>query len=146
MAIKLYLDVDAMEDTFFHGATLLGIGTPLPPYQLCRLLNDQLDMNFERKPEKDIFIKGKTQKEDRYYDLYEYRLPLTESSFFLYFLKSFGKSLLTQLSSLDFLLMLQGHSDPELFQIMEVLNKVSHIHLLQSISIHQLKSKHLLLI
>ncbi len=56
---KLVLDNVKMEDEFFENTSLIGIGSALPGYKFCWILNSFLDMDFKRDEEQNLTIKKK---------------------------------------------------------------------------------------
>ena len=145
MALKLKLDESAMEDAFFEDTCLLGLASALPPYRLCWMLNEHFDINFTCEPEMTL---ESTKKDNKYYYMiYEHQLENSSNRYLLYQLKNNNVSLLPEISTVDYLWLIQsGESEQDAAEIAEELKKVPDIQFSRIIERAQLKNVKSLLV
>jgi hypothetical protein len=146
MAAKLVLDTAAMQEEFFADAALIGIVSTLPVSRLCWLLNHRFDINFTRRAEMDICLQ-KSPAKQHYFSIYEYNIPLSETRYLLYKLKSNTEALLPELKQLDYLWLIQSSSaENDAAGFTAWLRDMPEIQLAQMITPDRLKNiSHLLL-
>jgi hypothetical protein len=140
MSVKLMLDVAAMQESFFSDAALIGIVSALPGYKFCWQMNRRFDIHLARDPESDICIKD-SQKQEHYFPIYKYCLPLNGNSYLIYKLKHKKESLLPEVKQLDYLWMVQGgtaEDDADL--IANYLREIPEVQLAQILQPEKLKN------
>lgn len=135
---KMTLDISAMHDDFFADSALVGIGTALPGYRFCWLLNKEFGTAFVRKPDVDILLQKGPDK-SIYFPIYEYCLPLGGVKHLLYKLKNDKDTLLPEVKQLDYLWLLQGDI-VDVPQIIKHLRNMPDVQLAQLLSVDKLKS------
>jgi len=138
------LDTSGMLEDFFLDAALLGIATALPCYQLCWLLNQTFDTDFEMLLE--LEIKGAGRTPGYFFPVYQYQLPLNGGEFLLYGIKSGKKRLLPELKNLDNIWLMKGvTATGQLENILSCLRRLPQITLATRLRSEQLPSlQHLL--
>ncbi|HTM65653.1 MAG TPA: IPExxxVDY family protein [Flavipsychrobacter sp.] len=140
MSAKLMLDVAAMQESFFSDAALIGIVSALPGYKFSWLMNRRFDIRLVRDPESDICIKD-NQKQEHYFPIYKYCLPLNGNSYLVYKLKHEKESLLPEVKQLDYLWMIQGGTaEDDAEQIANYLREIPEIQLAQILQADKLKN------
>lgn len=146
MAAKLTLDMAAMQEEFFADAALIGLVCTLPVSRLCWLLNKRFDISFTRQPDMDICLQ-KSPAKQHYFSIYAYNIPLSETRYLLYKLKSSTEALLPELKQLDYLWMIQSScAETEAAAFTTLLRDMPEIQLAQTITPDRLKNiSHLLL-
>lgn len=136
----------AMQEEFFADAALIGLVSTLPASRLCWLLNNRFDISFTRRPDMDICLQ-KSPSKQHYFSIYEYNIPLSETRYLLYKLKSSNEALLPELKQLDYLWMIQSSSaETDAATFTAWLRDMPEIQLAQTITPDRLKNiSHLLL-
>ena len=125
---KLILDMNAMQQDFFSGTALIGMGTALPAYQLCWLINRHFDTSFIRDTDQNISLKKKDKQ--FIFPVYVYNIPNSEHKYLLYKLKHAVESLLPEARQLDYLWMVQTDTaEEDALEIVTELKKLSDIQL-----------------
>ena len=146
MAAKQILNMAAVEEDFFSNTAIIGVGSPLPAHKFCWLINRSFDFSFTRKPESDVEFKP--AKDDiHYFSLYQYEIPYSNSTHYLYKLRSEKKALLPQIKQLDYLWLVSSPTaDDDVMDMANVLRSINGIQLAQIIEPSRLKNlNHLLL-
>ena len=145
MALKLKLDESAMEDAFFEDTCLLGLASALPPYRLGWILNEHFDINFTCEPE--MTLESTKKDNNYYYMIYEHQLENSSNRYLLYQLKNNNVSLLPEISTVDYLWLIQsGESEQDAAEIAEELKKIPDIQFSRIIEREQLKNVKSLLV
>jgi hypothetical protein len=104
--MKLKIDNETLVREFFEDALLLGIAAPVKDYQFCWQLNQVLGFDFRIKNDFEIEL---TKKEREYFfSIYEYRIPSTCLTHYLYNNQFDGEYLLPEFKHLDFLWLIKG--------------------------------------
>ncbi len=136
---KLVLDMSAMEENFFEESAMMGIGTALPAYNLCWMLNKTFDINFIRDTEQNISI---TKKGVRYdFPVYVYNFPNSPYKYLLYKLRNASEFLLPETKQLDFLWLIQTATPEEdALEILTELKSINEVQLAQLLASEQLKN------
>jgi hypothetical protein len=142
---KLILDMNAMQEDFFAESSLIGLGTALPAYQLCWLLNQHFDLRFARDTEQNICLR----KKDKQYifPVYHFDIPNTYCRYLLYKLKNGSESLLPETRQLDYLWLVQtAEPEEDAHNILTSLKSIPDIQLSQILLPDQLKNLNNLLV
>ncbi len=136
----------AMQDDFFSDTALIGIVSALPHYRFCWLMNQKLDIEFDREPEQDIMMQASKNRQV-YFCLYKYQMPLNGSSYTLYQLKRDKEILLPEVKQLDYLWMVQSASaEEDALELVHYLRNIHDVQLAQLLSPDRLKNlSHLIL-
>jgi len=92
--------------TSADNTAVISISSSLPSYRLCWLLNNELDINFIRKPELDICLRSTTGKKE-YVPIYQSAL-LNGALYILYKLKGDENYFLPENKQADYLWMVQS--------------------------------------
>ena len=143
--LKMKLDEEAMEEAFFEETCLLGLATALPPYRLCWILNNHFDINFRCEP--DMTLQLSKKDNDYYYLMYEYQLPNSSNRYLLYQLKNNNVSLLPEISTVDYLWLIQtGTPEDDAAYLAEELRNIPDIQFSRVIDRDQLKNVKSLLV
>jgi hypothetical protein len=104
---KLVLDTSAMEEDFFSDTSLIGIASTLPGYRFCWMINNHMNVHFEREPQSDLVFRL-SETEHLTFALYRYCLPLNGSKYSIYKLRTEAEALMPELKQLDYLWMIEG--------------------------------------
>lgn len=104
--MKLKMDIDVMVQQFFEDCILLGIVAPVKDYQLCWQMNQVLGFDFRNNNEIEIQL---TKKERKYFfSVFEYPVPATCLTHYLYNNQFDGEYLLPEFKHLDYLWLMKG--------------------------------------
>ena len=142
---KLVLDMDAMQDDFFSDAALIGIGSALPAYNFCWLLNRHFGISFIRDTDQNISLKKKDK--EFIFPVYNYIIPNSDHKYLLYKLKSGTESLLPETRQLDYLWLVQTANPTEdAKEILKGLKELNEVQLANILQPRQLKSLNNLLV
>lgn len=143
--LKLKLDEEAMQESFFEETCLLGIGSTLPPYRLCWMLNRHFDIDLVCDP--DLMLSSTTKDLTCQYMVYEYKLPNSYNRYLLYQLKNNNVSLLPEIKNIDYLWMVQtADSEEDARNISEQLRTIADIQFSRIIDRAQLKNARSLIV
>ena len=142
---KLVLDMSAMQEDFFSESALIGIGTALPAYNLCWMLNNHFDTSFARDTEQTITLEKK--KIQFCFPVYSYDIPNTFNKYILYKLKCGAETLLPETRLLDYLWMVQtANPEEDALEILAELRQLNEIQLSLILDPTELKNLNNLLI
>jgi hypothetical protein len=104
--MKLKIDNESIAQEFFENSILLGIVAPVKDYQLCWQLNQILGFDFRINNDFEIQLTKKQRK--YFFSIYEYTLPATTLTHYLYNNQFDGEYLLPEFKHLDFLWLIKG--------------------------------------
>src|SRR3954447_9516161 len=108
--MKLKIDNETLAREFFEDAVLLGIVAPVKDYQFSWQLNQVLGFDFRINHGYEIQL---TKKERRYFfSIYEYAVPSTSLTHYLYNNQFDGEYLLPEFKHLDFVWLIKGEYVP----------------------------------
>jgi hypothetical protein len=137
---KLMLDTAAMEEDFFADSALIGIGSALPAYKLCWLINNHFSTKFIRQPELDIELKKKDNKV-YYFAVYQYCVPLSGCKHLLYKVKNEKETILPEAKQLDYIWLIQNYNiEDDAATIAQLLRTLPDIQLAQQLDADKMKS------
>jgi hypothetical protein len=139
--MKLKLDLHHLEEDFFEETTLLGIVAPLKDYQFCWQLNQALQYDFRINNEIEIQLIKKERK--YFFAVYQYPLPNTSLSHYIYNNQFDGEPLLPEFKNLDFLWLMKGDtiSTGDLADLMTNIRGISGVQLVTLLKSDQIKHK-----
>ena len=139
--MKLKLDLHHLEEDFFEETTLLGIVAPLKDYQFCWQLNQALHYDFRINNEIEIQLIKKERK--YFFAVYQYPLPNTSLSHYIYNNQFDGEPLLPEFKNLDFLWLMKGDtvSKSDLSDLMKNIRGISGVQLVTLLKSEQIKHK-----
>ncbi|MCB0698240.1 MAG: IPExxxVDY family protein [Chitinophagales bacterium] len=146
MAAKMVLDMSAMEEDFFSGTAMIGIGSSLQGHEFCWHINKVFEFDFVREPDSDV--EYKPSKEDiHFFSLYRYEEPMSSCTHLLYKLRSDKRSLLPEIKQLDYLWLIKSElAEVTARNVTEKLRLLPQVQLAQIIPNERLKNiNHLLL-
>lgn len=144
--LKLKLDNDAAETSFFQDARIIGMVAPLRDYSFIWNLNSQLGFNFRINNNLEIQLKRKGR--DYFFNVFEYKAPANELMHYIYNNQNDGEYLLPELKHLDFLWLLKFDIilDEDLKNLMEAVKKISGVQLVTEVTKDKIRNKqHLIL-
>jgi hypothetical protein len=142
---KLVLDMAAMQEDFFEDTAMIGIGTPMPGYRLCWMLNQHFGIDLVRDPEQNISLKKKDN--EYHFAVYQYVFPNSSHKYLLYQLKNGKESLLPEAKQLDYVWLIQTSCPEEdAIEITRALKEIPDVQLAQLLDADQLKSLNNLLV
>ena len=144
--LKLKLDNNAAEISFFEDARIIGMVAPLKDYSFIWNLNNQLGFNFRINNFLEIQLKRKGR--DYYFDVFEYKSQTSEILHYIYNNQHDGEFLLPELKHLDFLWLLKFEiiTNDEVKNLMEAIRKIPGVQLVTEVTKDKIKNKqHLIL-
>ncbi len=106
---KLTLDNESIAQEFFEDCVLIGIVAPIKDYQLCWNLNQLL--NFDFRVNHDIEIQKRNKNRNYYFSIFQYQIPTTSITHYLYNNQFDGEFLLPEFKHLDFLWLIKGDGE-----------------------------------
>jgi hypothetical protein len=106
MNMKLKIDNDLLAEEFFENALLLGIVAPIKDYQFSWQLNQVLGFNFRVNHDIEIELTKKNRK--YFFAIYEYAVPATSLTHYLYNNQHDGEYLLPEFKHLDFVWLIKS--------------------------------------
>jgi hypothetical protein len=144
--MKLKIDNEAIAQEYFEDSILLGIVAPIKDYQFTWQLNQILGFNFRLNNDFEIELTKK--KRTYFFSIYEYKVPSTSVTHFLYNNQFDGEYLLPEFKHLDFLWMIKGDGlNVEEFQnLIPSVRSVPGVQLVMEMTNEKIKNKqHLIL-
>ena len=99
--MKLKIDNEALAQEFFENSVLIGMVAPVQDYQFCWNLNQILGFDFRTNNDIEIQLTKKLRK--YFFSIYEYHVPSTSITHYLYNNQCDGEYLLPEFKHLDFL-------------------------------------------
>jgi hypothetical protein len=144
--MKLKIDNETLAQEFFEDAILLGIVAPIKDYQFCWQLNQILGLNFRVNTDFEIQLAKKQRK--YFFSVYEYSVPSTCLTHYLYNNQFDGEYLLPEFKHLDFMWLLKGEyvSSNELKELTNGIKSLPNVQLVIEMANEKIKNKqHLIL-
>ena len=139
--MKLKIDNETLAREFFEDAVLLGIVAPIKDYQFSWQLNQILGFDFRINHDYEIQL---TRKERRYFfSIYEYAVPSTSVTHYLYNNQCDGEYLLPEFRHLDFVWLIKGEclSADELQALMSSIKSLPGVQLVNEMTNEKIKNK-----
>ena len=139
--MKLKIDNELIAQEFFENSILLGIVAPVKDYQLCWQLNQILGFDFRINNGFEI---GLTKKERKYFfSIYDYLVPSTSLTHYLYNNQFDGEYLLPEFKHLDFLWLMKGEdvSKDELKALVHAIKTLPGVQLVNEMTNEKIKHK-----
>jgi hypothetical protein len=139
--MKLKIDNEALAREFFEDAVLLGIVAPIKSYQFSWQLNQLLGFDFRVNHDYEIQL---TKKERRYFfSIYEYAVPSTSLTHYLYNNQFDGEYLLPEFKHLDFVWLIKGEclSPGELKVLVNLIKTLPGVQLVSEMTSEKIKNK-----
>ncbi|MEP7142911.1 MAG: IPExxxVDY family protein [Ferruginibacter sp.] len=139
--MKLKIDNETIAREFFEDAVLLGIVAPVKDYQFSWQLNQILGFDFRINHDYEIQL---TKKERRYFfSIYEYAVPSTAVTHYLYNNLCDGEYLLPEFKHLDFVWLIKGDylSPEELKALMNSIKALPCVQLVGEMTNEKIKNK-----
>ena len=139
--MKLKIDNETLAREFFEDAVLLGIVAPVKDYQFSWQLNQILGFDFRINHDYEIQL---TRKDRRYFfSIYEYAVPSTSVTHYLYNNQCDGEYLLPEFRHLDFVWLIKGEclSPDELQALMSSIKSLPSVQLVNEMTNEKIKNK-----
>ncbi len=144
--MKLKIDNETLAQEFFEDAILLGIVAPIKDYQFSWQLNQLLGFNFRVNNDIEIQLKKKQRK--YFFSIYEYQVPSTSLTHYLYNNQFDGEYLLPEFKHLDFLWLIKGDvvQAEDLKILIQAIKSLAGVQLINELTSEKIKNKqHLIL-
>ena len=144
--MKLKIDNETLAQEFFEDAILLGIVAPIKDYQFSWKLNQLLGFNFRVNNDIEIQLKKKQRK--YFFSIYEYQVPSTSLTHYLYNNQFDGEYLLPEFKHLDFLWLIKGDvvQAEDLKILIQAIKSLAGVQLINELTNEKIKNKqHLIL-
>ena len=139
--MKLKIDNESIAQEFFEDAVLLGIVAPIKDYLFSWHLNQVFGFNF--RVNNDIEIVLTKQQRKYFFSIYEYAVPSTSITHYLYNNQFDGEYLLPEFKHLDFVWLIKGEyiSEKELKTLMQSIKSIPGIQLVNEMTNEKIKNK-----
>ena len=139
--MKLKIDNESIAQEFFENAVLLGIVAPIKDYFFSWHLNQILGLNF--RVNTDIEIQLSKQQRKYFFSIYEYAVPSTSITHYLYNNQFDGEYLLPEFKHLDFVWLIKGEfiSAEELKTLMQSIKSIPGVQLVNEMTNEKIKNK-----
>ena len=139
--MKLKIDNESIAQEFFEDAVLLGIVAPIKDYLFSWHLNQVFGFNF--RVNNDIEIVLTKQQRKYFFSIYEYAVPSTSITHYLYNNQFDGEYLLPEFKHLDFVWLIKGEfiSEKELKTLMQSIKSLPGIQLVNEMTNEKIKNK-----
>lgn len=139
--MKLKIDNESIAQEFFEDAVLLGIVAPIKDYLFSWHLNQVFGFNF--RVNNDIEIVLTKQQRKYFFSIYEYAVPSTSITHYLYNNQFDGEYLLPEFKHLDFVWLIKGEyiSTKELKTLMQSIKSLPGIQLVNEMTNEKIKNK-----
>lgn len=139
--MKLKIDNETLAQEFFEDAVLLGIVAPIKDYQFSWQLNQLLGFNFRVNNDIEIQLTKKQRK--YFFAIYEYQVPSSSLTHYLYNNQFDGEYLLPEFKHLDFLWLIKGDffATDELKNLMQSIKSLPGVQLINEMTNEKIKNK-----
>ena len=139
--MKLKIDNESIAQEFFENAVLLGIVAPIKDYLFSWHLNQILGLIF--RVNTDIEIQLSKQQRKYFFSIYEYAVPSTFITHYLYNNQFDGEYLLPEFKHLDFVWLIKGEfiSAEELKTLMQSIKSIPGVQLVNEMTNEKIKNK-----
>ena len=139
--MKLNIDNESIAQEFFENAVLLGIVAPIKDYLFSWHLNQIFGFNF--RVNNDIEIQLSKQQRKYFFSIYEYAVPSTSITHYLYNNQFDGEYLLPEFKHLDFVWLIKGEyiSAQELKTLMQSIKSIPGVQLVKEMTNEKIKNK-----
>jgi hypothetical protein len=139
--MKLKIDNETLAQEFFEDAILLGIVAPIKDYQFSWQLNQLLGFNFRVNNDIEIQLTKKQRK--YFFAIYEYQVPSSSLTHYLYNNQFDGEYLLPEFKHLDFLWLIKGDffAAEELKNLIQSIKSLSGVQLINEMTNEKIKNK-----
>lgn len=139
--MKLKIDNETLAREFFEDSILLGIVAPVKIYQMSWYLNQLLGFDFRINHDFEIQLSKKNRK--YFFSIYEYPVPSTSLTHYLYNNQFDGEYLLPEFKHLDFLWLIKGEpvSTDELQQLIQSIRSLPGVQLVMEMTNEKIRNK-----
>ncbi|MBP6430270.1 MAG: IPExxxVDY family protein [Ferruginibacter sp.] len=139
--MKLKIDNETLAQEFFEDAILLGIVAPVKDYQFSWQLNQLLGFNFRVNNDIEIQLTKKQRK--YFFAIYEYQVPSSSLTHYLYNNQFDGEYLLPEFKHLDFLWLIKGDffATEELKNLIQSIKTLPGVQLINEMTNEKIKNK-----
>jgi hypothetical protein len=139
--MKLKIDNETLAQEFFEDSILLGIVAPVKDYQLSWHLNQLLGFDFRLNNDFEIQLNRKNRT--YFFSIYEYKVPSTSLTHYLYNNQFDGEYLLPEFKHLDFLWLIKGEpvASEEQKNLMQSIKALSGVQLVIEMTNEKIKNK-----
>ena len=139
--MKLKIDNESIAQEFFEDAVLLGIAAPIKDYLFSWHLNQIFGFNFRVNNEMEIVLSKQQRK--YFFSIYEYAVPSTSITHYLYNNQFDGEYLLPEFKHLDFVWLIKGEtiSAEELKTLMQSIKSIPGVQLVNEMTNEKIKHK-----
>jgi hypothetical protein len=139
--MKLKIDNDLLAEEFFENALLLGIVAPIKDYQFSWQLNQLLGFNFRVNHDIEIELSKKNRK--YFFAIYEYAVPATSLTHYLYNNQHDGEYLLPEFKHLDFVWLIKTEEleNDYLKELMGSIKSIPGVQLVTEMTNEKIKNK-----
>jgi len=143
--MKLKIDNDILIEEFFENTHLLGIVAPIKNYQFIWNINQYLGFHFQVNHNLEIVLVKKSRS--YFFSIYEYQIPGSSLTHFLYNNQHDGEYLLPEFKHLDFLWLTKGDDveKAEIMALQQSIKGISAVQLVTEMTNEKIKHKQHLL-
>ncbi len=144
--MKLKIDNETLAEEFFECSRLMGIVAPLKDYLFTWHINQHLGFNFRINNSLEIQLQKKNR--NYFFSIYQYDIPATCMTHYLYNNQYDGEYLLPEFKHLDFLWLMKGDdvSEEELQAMMQEIRSLPGVQLVNEMTHEKIRNKqHLIL-
>lgn len=139
--MKLKIDNETLAREFFEDSILLGIVAPVKIYQMSWYLNQLLGFDFRINHDFEIQLSKKNRQ--YFFSIYEYPVPSTSLTHYLYNNQFDGEYLLPEFKHLDFLWLIKGEpvAAEELQHLIQSIKTLLGVQLVMEMTNEKIKNK-----
>jgi len=143
--MKLKIDNDVLIEEFFENTHLLGIVAPIKNYQFIWNINQYLGLHFQVNHNLEIVLVKKSRR--YFFSIYEYQIPGSSLTHYLYNNQHDGEYLLPEFKHLDFLWLTKGDDvdKAEILALQQSIKGISAVQLVTEMTNEKIKHKQHLL-
>ena len=143
--MKHKIDNESIAQEFFENAVLLGIVAPIKDYLFSWHLNQIFGFNF--RVNTGIEIELVKQQRKYFFSIYEYTVPSTSITHYLYNNQFDGEYLLPEFKHLDFVWLIKGEfiAVEELKTLMNSIKSIPGVQLVNEMTNEKIKNKQYLI-
>lgn len=139
--MKLKLNIDELTDDFFEETRLLGITATTKSYRFCWTINNMIGFDFRLNPDIEIHIHKKGR--NYFFPVYQFKVPSTYLSHFIYHNQYDGEYLLPEFKHMDFLWLMKGETmpDTDCHNLIQSVKQINGVQLVAELTNEHIKNK-----
>ena len=147
MGQQLTIDNDLLAEEFFEDACLMGVMAPIPYYQFCCIIKENLGFSFVNDITSEIQLqqrkKSSKLKRDYFFSVFRFQEKNSPVEHVLYNNRHDGRYLLPECKHIDYIWMIHGMTanDEPVQELVRLLRSLKEVQLIAELTADKVKNK-----